>query len=130
MATSETIVPQVDQTPVRRRRPWLTDRRMAWLFISPTVLILLAISIFPLIWSLGLSFTNYIATGNVDPITGAKVAAKFLGLRNYQNLLTNNDLTYDSIWHQFTVSAVIGSFSGLMQVFLGAGLAPPLVRKV
>ena len=38
---------------------------MAWLFISPTVLILLAISIFPLIWSLGLSFTNYIATGNV-----------------------------------------------------------------
>ena len=129
MATTETIVPQVDQTPVRRRRPWLTDRRMAWLFISPTILILLAISIFPLIWSLGLSFTNYIATGNVDPITGAKVAARFLGLRNYQSLLTNNDLTYDSIWHQFTVSAVMVICSVTIEFLLGLGLALLLVRR-
>src|SRR5919109_3077331 len=130
MATTETIVPNVEQTPVRRRRPWLTDRRMAWLFISPTVLILLAISIFPLIWSLGLSFTNYVATGNVDPVTGARVAARFLGLRNYQNLLTNNDLTYDSIWHQFTVSAVMVICSVKIEFFLGRGLVLLLVRRV
>jgi len=129
MATTETIRPNVEHAPVRRRRPWLTDRRMAWLFISPTVLILLAISIFPLIWSLGLSFTNYIATGNVDPITGAKVPARFVGLRNYHNLLTNNDLTYDSIWHQFTVSASMVICSVTIEFLLGFGLALLLVRK-
>jgi multiple sugar transport system permease protein len=129
MATTETIVPNVEHTPVRRRGPWLTDRRMAWLFISPTVLILLAISIFPLIWSLGLSFTNYIATGNVDPITGAKEPARFVGLRNYHNLLTNNDLTYDSIWHQFTVSALMVIGSVTIEFLLGFGLALLLVRK-
>src|SRR5947209_18095802 len=130
MATTETIAPNVEHAPVRRRRHWLTDRRMAWLFISPTVLILLAISIFPLIWSLGLSFTNYIATGNVYPITGGKVAARFLGLRNYQNLLTNNDLTYHSIWHQFTMSAGMVISAGTTELPAGLGLAVRHARTV
>ena len=129
MATTETIAQNVEQRPVPRRKPWLTDRRMAWLFISPTVLILLAISIFPLIWSLGLSFTNYIATGNTDPITGVKVPAKWVGLHNYRSLLTDNDLTYNSIWHQFTISALMVIGSVAIEFLLGFGLALLLVRK-
>lgn len=129
MATTETITPQIEHTPARRRRPWLTDRRMAWLFISPTVLILLAISIFPLLWSLGLSFTNYAATGNHDPVTGASVPYKVVGLRNYQDLLTNNDPTYDSLWHQFTVTAIMVICSVAVEFLLGFGLAMLLVRK-
>jgi multiple sugar transport system permease protein len=129
MATTETRVKPMEHRPMRRRRPWLTDRRMAWLFISPTVLILLAISIFPLIWSLGLSVTNYVATGNHDPITGASVPFKWIGLRNYQDLLTNNDLTYDSLWHQFTVTAIMVISSVAVESLLGFGLAMLLVRN-
>jgi multiple sugar transport system permease protein len=102
---------------------------MAWLFVSPTVLILLAIAIFPLIWSLGFSFTNYKVTGNTDPITGLAVSYKWVGLHNYQALLTDNDLTYDSIWHQFTVTAIMVICSVTIEFLLGFGLALLLVRK-
>ena len=30
----------------------LSDRLIAWLFIAPTILLLLAINIFPLIWTI------------------------------------------------------------------------------
>ena len=36
---------------------------MAILFIAPSIILLLAISIFPLIWSVYLSFTRYQVTG-------------------------------------------------------------------
>ena len=37
----------------------LSDRSIAWIFIGPTMLLLLAINIFPLIWTVKLSFTNF-----------------------------------------------------------------------
>jgi multiple sugar transport system permease protein len=81
----------------QRRRPLLTDGLMATLFIAPSVILLLAISIFPLIWSVYLSFTRYRVTGIVAPV--------WIGLTNYRTILTNNDL-YDD-WHVFQVTAVI-----------------------
>jgi multiple sugar transport system permease protein len=125
---TETISQSVEPQPMPRRRTWLTDRRMAWLFISPTVLILIAISIFPLIWSLGLSFSNYNAQGNIDPISGELVGWKWIGLRNYRQLLTNNDI-YFGIWHQFTVTAIIVVCAVGLEFLLGFGLALLLVRK-
>jgi hypothetical protein len=55
---------QLDREPpntkaIRVRFRWLTDNRMSFLFLSPTMLLLLIIAIFPLIWSLRLSFTNW-----------------------------------------------------------------------
>ena len=49
----------VTPLPVARRIRRLSDRAIAWLFIAPTILLLLAINIFPLIWTIHLSFTNY-----------------------------------------------------------------------
>ena len=37
----------------------ISDRAIAWLFISPTIVLLLAINIFPLIWTIYMSFTNF-----------------------------------------------------------------------
>ena len=48
----------------------LSDRAIAWLFIAPTILLLLAINIFPLIWTIWLSFTNYHANRPNAPILG------------------------------------------------------------
>ena len=48
----------VQPRAVRRIRG-LSDKALAWLFITPTIVLLLAINIFPLIWTIYLSFTNY-----------------------------------------------------------------------
>jgi len=44
---------------VARRVKGLSDKTIAWLFVGPTIFLLLAINIFPLIWTIYLSFTNY-----------------------------------------------------------------------
>ena len=54
--------------PLARRVRGLSDRAIAWLFIAPTILLLLAINIFPLIWTIYLSFTNYRANRPNAPI--------------------------------------------------------------
>ena len=43
-----------------------SERTMAWLFIAPTMLLLLAINIFPLIWTIYLSFTNFKANRSIS----------------------------------------------------------------
>ena len=45
--------------PLARTVRGLSDRAVGWLFIAPTMVLLLAINIFPLIWAIQLSFTNY-----------------------------------------------------------------------
>ena len=45
--------------PLAKRIRGISDKGLAWLFISPTILLLLAINIFPLFWAIYLSFTNY-----------------------------------------------------------------------
>ena len=60
-------------TGLRRRIRGLSDRAIAWVFVGPTIVLLLLINIFPLIWTIRLSFTNYRANRpNAD--------VKFIGL--------------------------------------------------
>jgi len=63
-----------DATPatVARRVRGLSDRAIAWLFVAPTIVLLLAINIFPLIWTIRLSFTNYRANRPNAPRPVAK----------------------------------------------------------
>jgi len=70
--------------PMARRVRGLSDRAMAWLFITPTIVLLLAINIFPLLWTLQLSFTNYRANR-----PNAVVAT--VGIDNYVSVLTDPD---------------------------------------
>src|SRR5260370_1236188 len=71
----------------------LSDRTIAWLFILPTILLLLAINIFPLVWALRLSFTNF--KSNMP-----SVPARFIGIDNYVDILTDED-----IWYAMQVTA-------------------------
>jgi ABC-type sugar transport systems, permease components len=66
--------------PVARRMRGLSDRAIAWLFVGPTIFLLLAINIFPLIWTVNLSFTNFRANR-------AGQAIEYIGTRNYERLL-------------------------------------------
>ena len=69
----------VQPAAVRRIRG-LSDKALAWLFITPTMLLLLAINIFPLIWTIKLSFTNYRANR-------PNAAVVDVGIDNYLSLI-------------------------------------------
>src|SRR5215207_6768419 len=58
----------------------LSDKTIAWLFITPTIILLLAINIFPLIWTIYLSFTNYAANRPNRPMMN-------VGLKWYRDIL-------------------------------------------
>ena len=89
----------------------LSDRAIAWLFISPTIVLLLAINIFPLLWTVYLSFTNYRAN---QP--GREV--KWIGTRNYERLLGSED-----VWGYMQATAHFLVWTMLLQVIIGLGLA-------
>src|SRR5262245_50691694 len=63
----------------------LSDRAIAWAFITPTMALLLAINVFPLIWTIQLSFTNYRANR-------PNAVARDMGLENYRAILTDPDI--------------------------------------
>jgi len=96
-------------------RGW-SDLAIRNLFIIPTILFLIVFNVFPLIYSLGYSFTDFRASVNA-PVS-------FVGLRNYRELL--ND---PFIWNNFFVTAkyVIVSVGG--QMLVGFGLALLLNRQ-
>ncbi|MGO7565970.1 sugar ABC transporter permease, partial [Rhizobium johnstonii] len=70
----------------------MSDIRILNLFIIPTILFLIVFNIFPLIYSLVYSFTDFRASSNAP--------ANFVGLQNYLELL--ND---PFIWSNFAVMA-------------------------
>jgi multiple sugar transport system permease protein len=96
-------------------RGW-SDLAIRNLFIIPTILFLIVFNIFPLIYSLGYSFTDYAANRNA--------AWSFIGLKNYRDLLSDAH-----IWSNFVITAkyVIVSVSG--QMLVGFGLALLLNRS-
>lgn len=94
-----------------RRVRGLSDRAIAWLFIAPTILLLLAINIFPLIWTIYLSFTNYRANRPGRAID-------WVGTRNYERLLGSED-----VWEYLQATAHFVSWTMIIQVVLGLGLA-------
>ena len=107
------------------------DHVMKRVFLSPAVLILLALSIFPLVWSLGISFTDMQRGGSTiarqAQAEGITEGVGFLGLgfeltgRNYERLLVDTRL------HSTVRNTMIYVFFGvLIQYVIGLGLATVL----
>jgi multiple sugar transport system permease protein len=98
-------------------RRGLSDLAIRNLFIIPTIVFLIVFNIFPLLYSLGYSFTDFRASSNAP--------ANFVGLDNYRTLL--ND---PFIWSNFAITAkyVIVSVAG--QVVVGFGVALLLNREI
>lgn len=104
-------VAQATPERVARKIRGLSDRAIAWIFISPTVFLLLAINIFPLIWTIQLSFTNYKANR-----IGREV--KDVGFRNYERILTDSDT-----WLNMQATAHFLFWTIFFQVLIGFTLA-------
>ncbi len=102
---------------VARRLRGLSDRVLAWLFIGPTILLLLAINIFPLIWTIYLSFTDYRANRPNAEI-------KNIGLRFYERILNDSD-----VWYGMQVTAHFVIWTIVFETLIGFGLAYLIDRK-
>jgi multiple sugar transport system permease protein len=95
----------------------LSDMTIRNLFIIPTIVFLIVFNIFPLLYSLGYSFTDFRASGSA--------AANFVGLQNYRDLL--ND---PFIWNNFSITAKYVIVSVVGQVVVGFGTALLLNRDI
>ncbi|HVI87027.1 MAG TPA: sugar ABC transporter permease [Dongiaceae bacterium] len=102
---------------VSRRITGLSDRAISWLFVGPTMALLLAINIFPLVWTVYLSFTNYFANRPNAPI-------KYVGIRNYQRILTDSDT-----WTAMQVTAHFVIWTIVIETVLGFTLAYLIDKK-
>lgn len=103
--------------PIARTVRGLSDKAIAWIFVAPTIFLLLAINIFPLIWTIQLSFTNYKANR-----IGREV--KDIGLRNYERILTDSD-----IWLNMQATAHFLIWTIVLQVLIGFTLAWLINKK-
>lgn len=104
----------VSQTGKKRE---LSDRAIANLFLLPTILLLAAMNLFPLFWSLYLSFTEYRADN-------PKSIPVPVGNANYRDALSNAD-----IWQSFQITAGFTVLAVGLQLAIGFGLALLLHRK-
>ncbi|MFG5384105.1 MULTISPECIES: carbohydrate ABC transporter permease [unclassified Yoonia] len=104
-------------THVARKIRGLSDRAIAWIFVAPTIFLLLAVNIFPLIWTVRLSFTDYKANRiNREP--------EWIGLRNYERILTDSD-----IWLNMQATAHFLFWTIFFQVLIGFTLAWLINKK-
>ena len=103
--------------PLARRVRGLSDRALAWLFITPTIVLLLAINIFPLLWTIQLSFTNYRANRPNAIVAG-------VGIDNYVSVLSDPD-----VWAAMQATAHFLFWTILLQTMLGFMLAYLIDRR-
>jgi multiple sugar transport system permease protein len=94
----------------------MSDRRLAVAFIAPALLLLLAMSVFPLLWALYLSFTDYSATRGGP--------ANFVWFGNYTAILTSAQVHQRALTTLFYVVGAVG-----LQTVLGFTIAYLISRR-
>ncbi|MDQ2066038.1 sugar ABC transporter permease [Xinfangfangia sp. CPCC 101601] len=95
----------------------LSDRSIAWIFVAPTIFLLLAVNIFPLIWTVYLSFTDYrVNRPNRD--------IEWVGLANYERILGDA-----GIWSTMQATAHFLLWTLVLQVLIGFTLAYLINKK-
>ena len=95
----------------------LSDKAIAWIFITPTILLLLAINIYPLFYAISMSFTNFYANK-----IGKEI--KWVGLKNYIKVLGK-----ESVWERMQITANFMFWTLLIQALIGLSLALLLNKK-
>ncbi len=102
-------------TSTARKSYGMQDYKLKMMFIMPTMILLIMMNIFPLFWSLILSFSKYSAISPEPP--------DFIGTENYSNLTSDK-----STWAYFTTTAYFVIMAVSAQFIIGFGLALLLNR--
>jgi multiple sugar transport system permease protein len=120
-----TTPPVTAQEPVaagRRRKPPLSEgaraeRRLGWLLCAPAVIVMVAVTAYPIAYALYLSFQRYILS--------APQLNKFVGFSNYAAVLSS-----PFWWHALIVTLVITIVSVAVELVLGMLLALLMYRTI
>jgi multiple sugar transport system permease protein len=94
----------------------MSDRKIMLWFILPTIILLIVMNIFPLIYSLFLSFTNYSVIADKQP--------QWIGLQNYTSILSD-----EKFWTAFATTGRYALLTVIFQTVIGFGLAMLLRNK-
>jgi multiple sugar transport system permease protein len=91
------------------------DRHVRWLLVAPAVLLILALSIFPLGFSLWVNFVEFdFSVSNAHP---------WVGLDNFKDNI-NDPVFLHSLW----ITAILACSVVVVELVLGLGLALAMVR--
>ncbi len=102
-------------TPLRLARQLQWQKRLtAWLFVAPCLTLILAVTIFPTIYSLGLSLFKWEATLKEKP---------FIGLGNYLMLLRDSRFLHAALVTAFLVITGV-----VLELIMGFAFAEFLIR--
>jgi multiple sugar transport system permease protein len=91
-------------------------RRIGLFLILPAVLIMLFVGVFPLFYSLGISFLRW------EPKLPGK---PFIGFANYLNLLKNGEF-----WASLKITGLLLVSAVTVEFFIGLGLAMLLIEQI
>jgi multiple sugar transport system permease protein len=92
------------------------NQRIGWAMLSPAILMFLALGIFPLVYSLWLSFHSMNLLDPSRPVN-------FVGFRNYAQLLFGRPLTGITFLRSLGITFRIGAGSLFLELLLGLTLA-------
>ena len=98
----------------RTRRAHWTERHFGWLLVAPAVLLILALSLYPLVYSVWVAFVNYdfLVPGHA-----------FVGWRNFSQVIAD-----PIALHSFVVTVVLAVVNVAVEFLLGFALALAMSR--
>jgi multiple sugar transport system permease protein len=122
MTTTTPAVTTEERVAGRRRKPRLSEgarqeRRLGWLLCAPAVIVMVAVTAYPIGYALYLSFQRYILS--------APQLNKFVGFSNYAAVLSS-----PFWWHALGVTVVITVVSVAIELVLGMLLALLMFRTI
>ena len=121
-ATTEVAAGTAADQPTRKGKPQLSEgaraeRRLGWLLFAPAVIVMIAVTGYPLIYALWLSLERYNLELPQD--------IKFIGFSNYGAVLTS-----PYWWQALKVTVIITVFSVSITLVLGMLLALVMYRTL
>jgi multiple sugar transport system permease protein len=120
--TTQVTAGTAAEQPTRRRKPQLSEgaraeRRLGWLLCAPAVIVMIAVTAYPLGYAIFLSLEKYnMALPN---------AVKFVGFSNYGSVLSS-----PYWWHALVVTLIITAISVAVTLVLGMLLAMLMHRTL
>ena len=110
------MYPTNSATRINQPQRQMSDRAIQWTFIAPTLILLFLFNLFPLFYSLYLSFTDYSAIAGTDPV--------WVGFQNFGRLLNDQQM-----WKYFATTGRFAFLSVGLQTICGFALALMLREK-
>lgn len=94
------------------------DRHYSWIFLTPAIVILILFTVYPLIYSLTISFYGW-------NLTRPESVERFVGFTNYINILKSSDF-----WNSLLVTIKFTVFSTTAAMVTGTALAFLLFQRL